>query len=194
MGQLTPNYPPRANSAASADGLLAGWWRVLHGDDDDAGELLRPGRGYPWVTAAIFDRAVALCLADTEVEYLPSVGEFLLAFCHEAKRQLTRETLAALPPPAQFDETVWRDQRLALSQDPALAALIARTRAETRARLNAITAARAADSEPAQAGATYTVPIQWADGSESLVRLHDEDSARKIAKYLREHPWTPPAD
>ena len=62
LGKLIANYPPRADSQARADALLALWWEILSGKE--------------WLTVDVFDRAVTWT-AEHVTDYLPPVGKFL---------------------------------------------------------------------------------------------------------------------
>ncbi len=63
----------------------------------------------------------------------------------------------------------------------------AQARVATRARLDAITAARAAESHLKQAGGQHTVNVQWKDGQKSTVTLASEDSALQAQRWVKQH-------
>ena|SRR3990167_257705 len=88
LGKLIANYPPRADSQARADALLALWWEILSGKE--------------WLTVDVFDRAVTWT-AEHVTDYLPSVGKFL-EVCQmlrpkEVPKVLTDEQPYNPPPP-----------------------------------------------------------------------------------------------
>ena len=79
-----------------------------------------------------------------------------------------------------------KEQRIA-AEKAQVPRLIAEARAATRARLDAITAARNADNHPKQAGGQNTVNVTWNDGITRAVTLSSEDRVLQAQRWLKQH-------
>ena len=79
-----------------------------------------------------------------------------------------------------------KETRIALEKEN-VPALIDKARKETRARLDAITAARAQDAHPRQAGGVNTVAVKWSDGKQTVTLMATEENALRMRRWLQEH-------